>query len=119
MDAIGFSLEHFDGIGAWRAKDGAEAIDAQGQLSPEESFNGADELISLLARQRREQFARCLTEKMLTYALGRGLEYYDKCAVDEITRRLAKQNYRFSALVLEIARSVPFQQRRGDGGGGR
>ena len=76
------------------------------------------ELVTIL-KARQGEFARCLSEKMLTFALGRGLEYYDKCAVDEITRRVAQQNYRFSALVLEIARSVPFQQRRGDGGGGR
>ena len=58
---------------------------------------------------------RCLSEKMLTYALGRGLEYYDKCAVDQITKSLQKNSYRFSSLILEVVKSTPFQMRRGEG----
>jgi hypothetical protein len=114
MDPIGFGLEHFDGIGAWREKDGGESIDTTGALTTGETFDGANGLTAILSQNKREQFVRCLTEKMLTYALGRGLEYYDKCAVNEITSRLAKQDYKFSALVTGIVTSAPFQSRRGD-----
>lgn len=114
MDPIGFALENFDAIGAWREKEGDVLIDASGVLVSGESFNGADELIQILVQTRREEFARCLTEKMLTYALGRGLEFYDKCAVDEITGKLRRSNYRFSTLIREIIESTPFQMRRGD-----
>jgi len=67
-----------------------------------------------LHQKKREEFVRCLSEKMLTYALGRGLEFYDKCALDQITKGLARKNYKFSALVTGIVKSVPFQQRRGE-----
>jgi len=115
MDPIGFSLEHFDGIGGWREKDGAAVIDASASFATGESFDGAGGLTELLLKSKKDQFVRCLADRMLTYALGRGLEYYDKCALDEITKRLAKKDYKFSALVLEIVKSTPFQKRRGDG----
>ncbi len=67
-----------------------------------------------MLKQKRDDFARCLTEKMLTYALGRGLEYYDKCAVDKITKNLARNGYKFHTLLLEIAKSAPFQMIRGE-----
>jgi hypothetical protein len=114
MDPIGFSLEHFDGIGAWREKDGEAAIDDSGSLVTGEAFVGASGLTDLLLKSKKDQFVRCLADRMLTYALGRGLEYYDKCALDEITQGLAKKDYKFSALVLEIVKSTPFQKRRGD-----
>jgi hypothetical protein len=116
MDPIGFSLEHFDGIGAWRDKEGAFAIEDSGELKSGEKFSGAEGLIEILARQKRNNFVRCLTEKLLTYALGRGLEYYDRPAVDGIMKNLARQDYRFSVLVLEVAKSAPFQLRRGEEG---
>ncbi len=116
MDPIGFGLENFDGIGAWRTVDGEALIDPAGELGAGQKFSGPQELVVILAKQKQEQFVRCLVEKLLTYALGRGLEYYDKCAIDEICRRLPKRGYKFSALVLEIAKSVPFQMRRGDSG---
>ena len=115
MDPIGFSLEHFDGIGAWRDNDGAFPVDASGLFPSGEKFEGAEGLVGLISNQRREQFVRCLAEKMLTYALGRGLEYYDRCAVDKITERVSRNGYRFSALILAVVESVPFQMRRGDG----
>jgi hypothetical protein len=115
MDPIGFGLENFDGVGAWREKDGSFPIDPAGKLVSGESFKGSDELLAVLMKRKRDDFVRCLSEKMLTYALGRGLEYYDKCAVDRIVRGVAKNRYRFSALILEVARSVPFQMRRGEG----
>src|SRR2546425_317058 len=89
MDPIGFGLENFNGIGAWRQKEGEFSIDPAGKLVSGESFNGPDDLKNILMKSKRDDFVHCLTEKMLTYALGRGLEYYDKCAVDQITQRLA------------------------------
>jgi hypothetical protein len=114
MDPIGFGLENFDGIGAWREKDGEFGIDPAGKLVSGETFNGIDDLKTILLKSRRDDFVRCLSEKMLTYALGRGLDYYDRCAVDQITKRLAKGQYRFSALILEVTKSTPFQMRRGE-----
>ena len=115
MDPLGFSLENFDAIGAWREQDGTFPIDATGQLPGGEHFSGAAQLRQMLMKEKRPQFVRCLTEKMLTYALGRGLEYYDRCAVERITSALPSQGYRFSALVFGIVKSVPFQQTRGEG----
>lgn len=115
MDPIGFSFEHFNAIGAWRQKDEELPIDPSGKLVTGESFRDPNELRQILATQKRDEFVRCLSTKMLTYALGRGLEYYDKCATDEIAAHLAKRNYRFSALVMGIVRSTPFQMRRGEG----
>lgn len=114
MDPIGFGLENFDGIGAWREKDGGFVIDPAGTLVTGESFNGVADLKSILLKNKRDDFVRCLSEKMLTYALGRGLEYYDRCALDQITKRLARDQYRFSSLILEVVRSTPFQMRRGE-----
>ena len=114
MDPIGFAFENFDGIGAWRKKDGDAPIDSTGKLVSGESFTDAVELREILADTKREEFVRCLTEKMLTYALGRGMEMYDRCAIEEISARLAKHNYKFNDLILEIVKSVPFQMRRGE-----
>ena len=114
MDPIGFGFENFDGVGAWRQKDEGHSIDPAGQLVSGESFAGADGLTTILAKKKREEFVHCLSEKMLTYALGRGTEYYDKCALDQITRGVARKGHRFSSLILEIVQSVPFQQRRGE-----
>lgn len=110
MDGIGFGLENFDPIGRWRTKDGEFPVDASGELPSGESFRGPEELVGILNR-RKEQFGRCLTEKLLTYAIGRGVEYYDRCAVDEILNQLEEDD-RFSALVLQIVKSTPFQMRR-------
>jgi len=114
MDPIGFGFENFDAIGAWRDTEGEFAIDASGKLVSGETFNGPAELKALLLKQKRDDFVRFLAQKMLTYALGRGLEYYDKCAVDQIMKRLAKEQFRFSALILEIVKSTPFEMRRGE-----
>jgi len=111
MDELGFALENFDAIGAWRAFDGRYAIDASAVLPSGEQFSGPKELTRLLASSKRTEFVRCFTENLLTYALGRGLEYYDICAVNDITAELAKNDFRFSALVMAIARSEPFRKR--------
>ena len=114
MDPIGFSLENFNAIGAWRDHDGGAPVDASGQLLSGETFNGATELEDILAEKKRDEFFRCLSEKMLTYALGRGLEYYDRPATDKLVKQL-KSNPKFSSLVREVVNSVPFQMQRGDG----
>ena len=113
MDPIGFGLENYDGVGTWRTKDGEFAIEPAGRLADGTAFAGATELRQILLTSRREEFLRCLASKLLTYALGRGLEYYDRCAVDEITRALGRGEYRFSAAILAVVNSVPFQMQRG------
>ena len=114
MDPIGFGFENFDGIGAWRDKDGDAAIDPSGELVSGEKFASPAELRAILMKQKRDDFLRCLAEKLLTYALGRGLEHYDKCAVEQITKGVEQGDFRFAALVGEIVRSTPFQKRRGE-----
>ena len=108
MDPIGFAFENFDAIGAWRDLDGNFPIDPSGELPDGRRFNGARELINILKTE--ETFVRTITEKMLTFALGRGLEYYDKCATDEITAILIESDHQFSALVKAIVLSEPFQK---------
>lgn len=108
MDDIGFGLENFDAIGRWRDKDGDEPIDAAGTLPSGESFSGPAELVAILAARERE-FVACVAEKLLTYALGRGLEYYDQCAVTSIVDRTTEGENRFEALATSIALSEPFR----------
>jgi hypothetical protein len=111
MDPLGFGLENFDAVGAWRTMDGKFPIDATGTLPNGRTFQGPEELRTILASDK-DVFARALTSKLLTYALGRGLERYDGKTVKLIAGRLPAQQYRFSALVMEIVRSLPFQSRR-------
>ena len=87
--------------------------DASGELAGGGKFSGPAEFKRLLKGQRRDEFVRCLTEKMLIYALGRGVEPFDRCAVDKVMNQLESKHYRFSTLVYEIVRSTPFQRRRG------
>jgi hypothetical protein len=108
MDPLGFAMENYDAIGAWRDKDGKTPIDASGKLPSGESFRGATELRDLIVKSRQSEFLHCLAEKLLTYALGRGLEYYDQCAVDTITKALAEDGHKFSRLVIGIVHSDPF-----------
>ena len=114
MDPIGFGMENFNGIGAWREKDENFAIDPAGELVSGEEFKGPRDLESILVSKKKNDFVRCLSEKMLTYALGRGLEFYDQCAVEQISRGLARNQYRFSTLISEVVKSVPFQSHRGE-----
>jgi hypothetical protein len=111
MDPLGFALENYDAIGQWRDKDGKFPIDATGQLPDGRKFLGAKGLADILMSDPNA-FARAVTEKMLTYALGRGLEAYDRPAVNQIVAGMAADQYRFSSLVLGIVNSVPFQDRR-------
>jgi mono/diheme cytochrome c family protein len=113
MDPLGFGLENYDAIGRWRDMDGKFSVDATGTLPNGQRFTSAAEMRALLASQL-PQFSRTLTERMMTYALRRGLQPYDRRTVESIHRALAADDYRFRTLVLEIVRSVPFQARRGE-----
>ncbi len=112
MDPIGFGLENFNAIGAWRDQDGDSAVDAAGQLASGDQFANAAELTTLLAQKRRWEFVHCLADRMLTYGLGRGTEYYDRPALDQIAQRLEQGGDKFSALILAVAESFPFQNER-------
>ena len=111
MDAIGFGLENFDAIGVWREKDGDDTIDPSGELPGNKAFRGASQLITILANEKRDAFARCLSEKLLIYALGRGLVSYDRCAINDAVSALEQNDYRFSALIAAIVTSEPFTMR--------
>ncbi len=113
MDPIGFAFENYDAVGRFRSHDGKFPIDPSGTLPDGKSFKGPADLKKVL-RDKKDLFARNLTEKMLIYALGRGLEHYDKPTVDAIVAALARNDYRFSSLVSEVARSFPFRMRRGN-----
>ena len=112
MDPLGLALENFNALGRWRDKERADPIDASGKLISGESFSGIRELKQILVDRHRREFYRCLTEKMLTYALGRGLEAYDVHAVDTIVERIESTDGHASALVAGIIDSTPFQKRR-------
>jgi hypothetical protein len=110
MDPIGFSLENFDAIGEWRTADQGAPIDASGVLADGSKISGPTELLTFLSA-RPEQFVRTMTRMLMTYALGRETEYYDMPVIRTIERDSSKQNYRFSALVLGIVNSPPFQMK--------
>jgi hypothetical protein len=113
MDAFGFALENFDGIGQWRDRDETGApVDSATKLPSGHPLRGVTDLQSLL-RERQRDFARCFTEKMLIYALGRGLDYYDEPAIERTQGALGRDGFRFSTLIREIAKSTPFLLRRG------
>jgi hypothetical protein len=111
MDPIGFSLENFDAVGRWRTIDEGQPIDASGGLMGGEAFVGVGGLERALLK-RPEIFVGTLTEKLLTFALGRGIEPYDAPAIRQIVRDAKADEYRFSSLIEGIATSVPFQMRK-------
>jgi mono/diheme cytochrome c family protein len=113
MDPIGFALENYDAVGRWRQEDAGAPIDASGELPDGTSFEGPAGLNELLLTRYRDAFVRTAVEKLLTYALGRGVEYYDNPTIRGITRAAARDNYRISSLVLAIVQSTPFRMRRG------
>lgn len=113
MDALGFGLENYNAVGKWRDTDGKYPVDSSGTLPGGKSFKTPAELRALL-KDDLPEFARCLTEKLLIYSLGRGLERYDKRTVDEISRKVEASGYRFQTLIHEIVYSLPFQSRRGE-----
>ena len=112
MDPLGFGLENFDAVGAWRVREGQSPIDASGVLPDGTKFNGPAELRAIL-RRRKDAFVRTLTQKLMTYGLGRGLTFADRCAVDAIEAAAAKKGYKFSTLIQGIVASEPFLKRRG------
>ena len=111
MDPLGFGLENFDAIGAWRTQDGKFPINASGTLPDGKSFDGLPGLEAVLKAQP-DAFTECLARKLLIYALGRGLEHDDDPTVKKIVKNVKTDNYRFSSLILEIVKSEPFQDRR-------
>jgi hypothetical protein len=110
MDALGFAFENFDTIGRWRTKDGAFPIDPSGTLPDGRSFKDPAGLRALL-RAEPDKFRRCLAEKLLTYALGRGVDATDRCAVAEIAKTTAERGDTFAEMVLAVVKSDPFQMR--------
>ncbi len=111
MDPLGFALENYDAIGRWRTEEQGQKIESSGELPDGTKVRHAGDLIKVLREKHADEFARCLTEKMMTFATGRGMEYFDRCAVDKICSQLKQENYRFSTLVSEIVLSDPFQKR--------
>jgi hypothetical protein len=112
MDPIGFALENYDGAGKWRSEDAGNPIDASGKLPDGTQFQGPAGLRQLMLTKYKDDFVRTATEKLLTYALGRGVEYYDYPAVRAIARDASRDNYRMSSLVLAVVNSTPFRMRR-------
>jgi hypothetical protein len=110
MDAVGFSLENFDAVGRWRSMDAGQPIDATGGFDKPDEFTGVTGLEQALL-DRPELFVRTLTEKLLTFGLGRGVEYYDAPAIRQIVRDVRNDNFRFSRLIVGIVNSIPFQMR--------
>lgn len=117
MDPLGLALEEFDALGRWRKDDAGQPIDTAGKLITGESFANVRELSRVIATARRNDFYTCLTEKMLTYALGRGVEYYDAPAIDKLVQLLQSDEGRIRSLIYGIVESAPFQLRRGDDNG--
>ena len=115
MDPIGFALENYNAIGAFRYKDGELNIDTTAELPDGTILHGVADLKQVV-KDRKQQFLRCLTEKMLTYALGRGLEYYDRSTVDRILAQLEAGGYRSSVMITEIVKSDAFRLQRGTKG---
>jgi hypothetical protein len=116
LDPMGFGLESFDPIGAFRGSDNGLPLDTTGVLTTGQKFNNAMELSDIIMKDKREMFLRCIIKKMMTYALGRGPEPYDKPAIDGMVAALNKDDAKFQTLIISLAESLPFQKRRGDAG---
>ena len=115
MDPLGLAFENFDAIGRYRTHEGKERIDVSGVLPSGETFEGADGLRRILLA-RKDQFRRCLVEKVLTYALGRGLEKSDRAAIDKLCSKSVQKGDRFADMILEVVKSEPFRKRKNAGG---
>jgi len=113
MDVLGFGMENYDAIGRWRTTDGKFPIDSTGSFPNGKSFAGPAEMKALL-RDDIEEFTRTLADKMMTYALGRGLEPFDRRTVKEVVKETAARDYKFQALILAVTHSPAFQERRGE-----
>ena len=117
LDPLGLALENFDAVGAWRTRDAGQPIDATGELSDGTRVDGAVALREALLK-RQDVVVHTIVEKLLTYALGRGLEAADMPAVRAIAREASRRDYRFSAIVEGVVNSVPFRMRVADPRGG-
>jgi hypothetical protein len=111
MDPLGFALENFDAIGRWRASDGSGPIDSSATLSDGTKFVGPAGLRDILLAEPN-RFVNTVADKLMTYALGRGLEYYDAPALRKIVKESAAKDYRWSSLIVGVVNSSPFQMRR-------
>jgi hypothetical protein len=107
MDAIGFGFEHYDAIGRWRERDGDREIDSSGRLPSGETFDGGLPLVDIIAA-RQDAFVAHLTGRLMTFALGRGVEYFDRPAIEQVVRDTAADGHRFQDVVLGIVTSRPF-----------
>ena len=112
MDPLGLALENFNALGTWRDKDMQQPVDATGKLITGETFKDIRELKQILLNNHRDEFYRCLTQKLLTYALGRGVDYYDLPTVDKIVENMDKDGGKFSALLMGVIDSAAFQEER-------
>jgi Protein of unknown function (DUF1585)/Protein of unknown function (DUF1588) len=114
IDPLGFALENFDAVGTWRDRaEGGSTVDASATLLDGTKFTGLPGLREVLL-SKRDQFAATVTTKLLSYAIGRTVEYYDQPEVRRIVRKTATDNYRWSAVILEIVKSTPFHMRRAE-----
>jgi hypothetical protein len=113
MDVLGFGLENYDAIGKWRTMDGKFPIDVGGTMPNGKSFKTAAEMRTILT-DNLPQVSRCLIEKIMTYAMGRGMQPYDNRTIDQINKDLASNGYAFQTLIYDVVRSLPFQSRRGE-----
>lgn len=116
MDPIGLALENFNQVGLWREEDNGQEIDASGKLITGELFGSAKELSRILATERSSDFHRALAEKLLTYAVGRGIEYFDAPTIDKIVHDAEADGGTLKQILYGVVESAPFQKRRGDGG---
>jgi hypothetical protein len=114
MDPLGFALENFDAVGKWRTRDGDAQVNPSGAFPTGEAFGSPAEFRTALVGHR-EEFVETLAEKLITYAVGRGVEYYDQPAIRAILREARPSEYRWSALIMNIVKSTPFQMRKADG----
>jgi cytochrome c553 len=114
MDVLGFGLENYNAIGRWRTMDGKFPIDSGGTLPGGKTFVTPSEMKAVLLRDNMPEFARCVTEKMLIYALGRGIQPFDRPVLNQIDADWKADNYAFQDLISEVVRSLPFQSRRGE-----
>ena len=112
MDPIGFSLENYDNFGRYRSRQFGKKIDARGRLPDGTQFEGSEQLKSVLVSQRLPNLTRQVTEKMLTYALGRQLEYFDEQAIRTIVMKTTENDYRFQTLIKSVINSQPFLYRQ-------
>jgi hypothetical protein len=111
MDPLGLALENYDAVGRWRTKDAGQDIDTTGEFPTGEAIRNPGDLIRIIRDHKSERFVRTLTEKLMVYALGRGLEYYDRCAVDKIMANAGSEDYRLQSLIYHIVISDPFQRK--------